>query len=272
MTHSAFIWTIGLTICLVGIIIKFLELSLLIKKLNLSLTNLFDKQEKIEKTIESVMVQANRLDSKLIKINRSLNMQTIQTDNVLDSKFDVETDLIKNQLELEIHQKSDSIIESNLKNNFLSWDILLTALHFPNDENDSVGFEAFELACKNNSLLQLLQVSEDFLNLLAQDGIYLDDLIIEPPSAEAWLNYIKFDKNQHSKKLNCLGIDQHVEKLKKRAKADAVFRDTALMLMRRFDKVLREKLESAEDHHIFRIAETRSGKAFLISGKISETF
>ena len=68
-------------------------------------------------------------------------------------------------------------------------------------------------------------------------------------------------------------IDQTNEaELKIRLKSDVVFRDTALMLMRRFDKLLQDRLESAEDHQIFKIADTRSGKAFLVVGKISDAF
>ena len=118
----------------------------------------------------------------------------------------------------------------------------------------------------------MLQVSEDFLNLLAQDGIYLDDLKIDPPSVTAWVNFIKNEQSGHGKRLSCNGIDDHIKKLKIRAKSDVIFRDTALMLMRRFDKLLRDNLKTADDHQIFKISDTRSGKAFLIVGKISDSF
>ena len=44
------------------------------------------------------------------------------------------------------------------------------------------------------------------------------------------------------------------------------------MLMRRFDVLLRDHLKLANDDQIFKIAETRTGKAFLIVGKLSDSF
>ncbi|MDG2473689.1 MAG: hypothetical protein P8M50_00230 [Paracoccaceae bacterium] len=217
-------------------------------------------------------MQMHQLDNKLFKIKLANKTQETLATIIAEDQVETEEILIKDQLELNIKEKSQELPKSSLETDFLSWDILLKALHFPNDKNDSEGFIALEIARKNNTVLQLLQVSEDFLNLLAQDGIYLDDLKIDSPSVEAWLNFVKPEKKHYVRRLSCVGIDEHIKKLKSRTKSDTVFRDTTLMLMRRFDKLLREKLATAEDHQIFKIADTRSGKAFLIVGQISDIF
>ena len=222
--------------------------------------------------IEKNLLHCNRLDSKLHQIS-SLNQIKEEGKKELEQTIaKVEANNMEYQLELNIKEKTNALPNFALDTNFLSWDILLKALNFPSDKNDSSGFIALNEARKNNTILRLLQVSEDFLNLLAQDGIYLDDLKIEPPQVQAWLNFVKNDKQQYNRRLDCIGIDEHIMKLKKRTKSDTVFRDTSFMLMRRFDKLLKDKLGSAEDHHIFKIAETRTGKAFLIIGKISNIF
>ena len=241
-----------------------------ISKLTSKIEIVRENQDKFQKIIKKIQLQVQRLETSFKKTKSFPPAQYRDFESEEDIKIDSDSE--RKQLEFDIKERELELWKNDLTLRPLAWDILLKALHFPHDKNDKAGFMALELARKDNSISQLLRVSEDFLNLLAQDGIYLDDLKIEPPPIQAWLNFIKIDKNQHDRKLNCIGIEGHIKNLKLRAKKDTVFRDTALMLLRRFDKLLRDQLQGAEDHQIFKISETRSGKAFLIVGKISDTF
>ena len=176
------------------------------------------------------------------------------------------------QLELNVNTLPKEGQNAHKNNDPLTWELILKALHFPNDEHDLMGFSALKIARKNNTFSELLQDSEDFMNLIAQDAIYLDDLKIEPPPVEAWLSFISTNQNPNRRRLNCVGIDRQIKRLKSRIKTDTIFRDTSLMLMRRFDVLLRDHLKLANDDQIFKIAETRTGKAFLIVGKLSDSF
>ena len=266
------LWEFCFIICPLIVLLKMIKFNYSISKLNASIEKLSDRQTQVENKIEKISMQANQLHNKLIKISSKITPQEGNLGIIEQTKPKIEQNFINDQLELNIQRKHNSRSEEAFQNNFLSWDMLLRALNFPNDENDLEGFTALNLARENNTIFQLLQVSEDFLNLLAQDGIYLDDLKIDPPSVKAWVNFINNKQNEHCKKLTCSGIDEQIKTLKIRLKSDVVFRDTALMLMRRFDKLLQDRLESAEDHQIFKIADTRSGKAFLVVGKISDAF
>lgn len=254
------------------VLLKMIKFNYSMSKLNASIEKLSDRQTQVENKIEKISMQANQLHNKLIKISSKITPQERNLGIIEQTEPKIEQNFINDQLELNIQRKNNGRSEEAFQNKFLSWDMLLRALNFPNDENDLEGFTALNLARENNTIFQFLQVSEDFLNLLAQDGIYLDDLKIDPPSVKAWVNFINNKQNEHCKKLTCSGIDEHIKTLKIRLKSDVVFRDTALMLMRRFDKLLQDRLESAEDHQIFKIADTRSGKAFLVVGKISDAF
>ena len=53
-------------------------------------------------------------------------------------------------------------------------------------DSDFVAVNAIRQALKNRNMAQLLQAAEDMLNLLAQDGIYMDDLKLAPTSAPQW--------------------------------------------------------------------------------------
>ena len=260
------------TVSIVVILFKNFELIFSVSKLNSELDKLKNRQNEIENMMEKNLLHCNRLDNKLSHIS-SLNPVVDKDKKELEQTAAiVEVRSREDQLELNMKEQTDALPGVAIDTNFLSWDILLKALNFPSDKNDSSGFKALNIARRSNTVLRLLQVSEDFLNLLAQDGIYLDDLKIEPPHVQAWLNFVKIDKQQYDHRLDCLGIDKYLVTLKKRTKSDTVFRDTSLMLIRRFDKLLRDKLEAADNHHLFQIAETRTGKAFLIVGKISKIF
>tara|TARA_A100001011_G_C14154387_1_gene775419 strand:- start:172 stop:900 length:729 start_codon:yes stop_codon:yes gene_type:complete len=241
-------------------------------KLNLVIASVSRKQKSVERTIEKILTKTDQLESKFAKFNLYIKALEPDTEPEKQGHVSFEDGSLIDQLELDISAKNEKSSIGRSKDYFLNWDLLLKALHFPNDKNDAVGFEALNLARQNNSVLQLLRVSEDFLNLLAQDGIYLDDLNIEAPPVEAWLNFVNTDKKLSAKRLSCIGIEGYIKKLKIRVKADTVFRDTALTLFRRFDKLLRDKIGTAKDYQIFQLATTRSGKAFLIVGKISDIF
>ena len=231
-----------------------------------------DRLDSIDKKIEKVSTHTLKIDTKLIKFISALEDKEGNLQITKLKKIDPNENFLRTQLELNVGEKIEREFDSLSETNSISWDTLLKALNFPNDKNDILGYAALNEAKKNNNVLRCLQVSEDFLNLLAQDGLYLDDVKIEPPSVQAWINFIKLDKDQNTRRLSCIGVEQYFDTLRSRMKSDPVFRDTALMLVRRFDKLLKCHLFSADDHQIFDIAKTRSGKAFLIVGCISNIF
>jgi hypothetical protein len=242
------------------------------RQVNFVLNQLGNSQAKVEKKVEKLAVQVQKLENKYIKIaNISRFKSSGLNINELDQNFSIES-FFEKQLELNVNTLPKEGQVSHKNDGPLTWELILKALHFPNDEHDLMGFSALKIARKNNTFSELLQVSEDFLNLIAQDAIYLDDLKIEPPPVEAWLSFISTNQNLNRRRLNCVGIDRQIKRLKSRIKTDTIFRDTSLMLMRRFDVLLRDHLKLANDDQIFKIAETRTGKAFLIVGKLSDSF
>ena len=58
-----------------------------------------------------------------------------------------------------------------------------------------------------------------------------------------------------------------------RLKRDAVFRDTALHFLRRFDALMaRMARELGEDQMIAEIGDTRTGRAFMLIARVSGAF
>ena len=56
----------------------------------------------------------------------------------------------------------------------------MRALDFPRDADDAEGFAALRSALRRHGLAQMLQAAEDVLNLLSQEGVYMDELPMAP--------------------------------------------------------------------------------------------
>ena len=67
---------------------------------------------------------------------------------------------------------------------------LVRALDFPRDADDRDGFRALRSALRHHGLAQMLQAAEDVLNLLSQEGVFVDELPMEPVDAAAWRRFI----------------------------------------------------------------------------------
>ena len=71
-----------------------------------------------------------------------------------------------------------------------AWATLVRALDFPRDAEDREGFRALRAALRHPGLAQMLQAAEDVLNLLSQEGVYVDELPMDPVDPAAWRRFI----------------------------------------------------------------------------------
>lgn len=154
----------------------------------------------------------------------------------------------------------------------LTWDQLIRALDFPRDTSDREGFRALKAAQRQPKLGQTLQAAEDVLNLLSQEGIFVDELALAEVEPSAWR---RFMSGMRGAKVGAIGgiTDPHALEVAGRLlQADAVFRDTAMFFLRRFERVLAEYARDADDDALAALASTRSGRAFMILARTSGAF
>ena len=119
---------------------------------------------------------------------------------------------------------------------------------------------------------QTLQAAEDVLNLLSQEGIFVDELPLAEFEPSAWR---RFMSGIRGAKVGAIGgiTDPHALEVAGRLlQSDAGFRDTALFFLRRFERVLAEHARDADDDALAALAATRSGRAFMILARTSGTF
>ena len=154
----------------------------------------------------------------------------------------------------------------------MDWTDLLRALDFPRDEKDAEGFRALRLAKRDEGTGQLLRAAEDIMNLLAQEGIYMDDLRPEIAPAHDWRLFAGGARGEEVNIVGGIHASEAMERIEARKESDQIFRDASLYFLRRFDILLKSFTESASDAQIQLLADTRSGRAFMLLGRAAGMF
>ncbi|SFK84226.1 hypothetical protein [Shimia haliotis] len=154
----------------------------------------------------------------------------------------------------------------------LSRDDFISALNFPENADDAVGFAALRKALKDRKAAHLIQASQDILTLLSQDGIYMDDLRPDLARPEVWRHFAAGDRGRSIAALGGVRDRSSLALAAGRMKQDPIFRDAAHHFLRRFDKSFVEFEETATDAEIARLADTRTARAFMLLGRVAGIF
>jgi hypothetical protein len=153
-----------------------------------------------------------------------------------------------------------------------TWPDLVRALDFPRDADDREGFDALRRVLRHHSLAQMLQAAEDVLNLLSQEGVYMDDLEHVRGDPEDWRSFIAGRRGSAVAGVGGIRDERALDTARGLMRSDPIFRDTSLFFQRRFDVVLGEYGREASDAQLLQIADTRSGRAFMLCARVSGSF
>jgi hypothetical protein len=149
---------------------------------------------------------------------------------------------------------------------------LIRALHFPDNADDAAGFAALRRALRDHGAHRLVQASQDVLTLLAQDGIYMDDLRPDPASADLWRRFAHGERGRSLDQLGAVRDPNILTLVAARMRQDTIFRDAVHHFLRLFDDVLVRFEQDATDADLLKLAETRTARAFMLLGRTSRTF
>ena len=153
----------------------------------------------------------------------------------------------------------------------LAWPDLVRALDFPRDAEDRDGFRALKTALRHPALAQLLQAAEDVLTLLSQQGVYVDELAMDPVDPAVWRRFIAGARGPEVAAVAGIRDPQAIETARRLTATDSIFRDSALFFQRRFDAVLAEFARDAKDPALIELVGTRSGRAFMLLARLNRT-
>ncbi|MDG2339869.1 MAG: hypothetical protein P8L32_01555 [Paracoccaceae bacterium] len=154
----------------------------------------------------------------------------------------------------------------------LSHEDFVRAANFPHNTEDRVGFAVLRLALENDKTSPFLRASQDILTLLSQEGVYMDDLVPEKTRPESWRHFGQGKRGKAIAQLGGIRDRIIIERVSGRMREDMVFRDAVHHFLRKFDMVFTEFCEDASDDDLVQFSETRSGRAFMLLGRIAGTF
>jgi len=148
----------------------------------------------------------------------------------------------------------------------------LRALNFPDTAEDRDGFAALRRALKDPRAARLIRAAQDVLTLLSEDGLYMDDLTPGRTPPELWRRFARGERGEAVAALGAIDAADSLARAAARMREDAVFRDVAHHFLRHFDRMLEAFEPGARDDDLTRLADTRSGRAFMLLGRVTGIF
>jgi len=148
----------------------------------------------------------------------------------------------------------------------------IRALNFPENPEDKSGFSALRRALRDRPTAQLVRAAQDVLTLLAQDGIYMDDLRPDRARPEIWRRFAAGERGRAIAALGGIRDRSSLALTAARMKQDTIFRDAAHHFLRLFDRMVSDFAETATDAELSDLADTRTARAFMLLGRITGTF
>ncbi len=146
------------------------------------------------------------------------------------------------------------------------------ALNFPDSPEDADGFRALRAALEDRDTGRLIRAAQDVLTLLAQDGIYMDDLRPDRARPEVWRRFAAGERGRAIAALGGVRDRSCLALTAGRMRSDPVFRDAAHHFLRQFDRSFQAFEKSAADQDIAALAETRTARAFMLFGRVAGVF
>jgi len=146
------------------------------------------------------------------------------------------------------------------------------ALHFPDSAEDRDGFRALRLALEDRRAARLIRAAQDVLTLLAQEGIYMDDLRPERARPELWRRRARGERGRGIAGLGGIRDRSALALTAARMREDPVFRDAAHHFLRSFDRAFQEFEANASDAELAELADTRTARAFMLFGRVAGMF
>lgn len=148
----------------------------------------------------------------------------------------------------------------------------IRAANFPTGSQDYDGFKALRISMRHPAYAVFLKDAETVLTVLSQEGIYTEDLLPTIAPADLWRSFSEGKKQAEIAYL--AGIDDQtvISVTRARLKNDPEFRERALTFQRSFGRILEQFVDEASDAQIERLANTRSGRAYMVLGAISGAF
>lgn len=148
----------------------------------------------------------------------------------------------------------------------------IRALQFPESPDDKDGFRALRLALEDRKVAKLIRAAQDVLTLLAQEGIFMDDLRPDRARPELWRAFAQGERGRAVSGLGGIRDRSSLALAAGRMREDPVFRDAAHHFLRTFDRTFQDFEKNAADAELVELSDTRTARAFMLMGRVAGVF
>ena len=154
----------------------------------------------------------------------------------------------------------------------LEVDDFIRAIQFPESAEDVAGFAALRRALSDRAAAKLIRASQDVLTLLAQDGIYMDDLVHDRARPDLRRRFAAGERGRTIAALGGIRDRSCLALTGQKMREDPVFRDAAHHFLRSFDRAFAAIEPLCTDEDVGMVSETRTARAFMLVGRVAGTF
>lgn len=148
----------------------------------------------------------------------------------------------------------------------------IRAIQFPESAEDVAGFAALRRALSDRAAAKLIRAAQDVLTLLAQDGIYMDDLVPDRARPDLWRRFAAGERGRTIAALGGIRDRSSLALTGQKMREDPVFRDAAHHFLRSFDRAFAGIEPLCTDEDIGEMSDTRTARAFMLVGRVAGTF
>ncbi|WP_347266948.1 hypothetical protein [Paracoccus sp. (in: a-proteobacteria)] len=146
---------------------------------------------------------------------------------------------------------------------------LFHALNFPDGPDDREAIRCLRLALADPRLAGLIRAAQDVVTLLAGQGVYMDELHLPQADPALWQHLARGARGEALTGLAAIQDPVALASAGAMMRSDEVFRDVAQHFLRQFDRLLGERAQAGDAQLLAMLAESRSGRAFLLLAQVS---
>ncbi|MDO5641771.1 MAG: hypothetical protein Q4G26_05200 [Paracoccus sp. (in: a-proteobacteria)] len=149
---------------------------------------------------------------------------------------------------------------------------VIRALNFPDGPDDHAAIAALRDTLRDPGHARLIRSAQDVITLLADRGIYTDDLDAGITDTAAWRRFAEGQRGQAVAPMGRVRDAALLDAATAAMRSDDVFRDAVHHFLRLFDRSATALMPELSDDEIIWLAQTRSALAFMLLARAAGLF
>lgn len=149
---------------------------------------------------------------------------------------------------------------------------MIRALAFPDGPDDQPAIEALRKALRDPDTARLLRAAQDVVTLLAEYGLFMDDITPDPVPQAHWAHFAEGGRGTEIAGFGRFADAAPVATVTSHMRSDEIFRDAAHHFLRLFERMLPDIAAPMSPEERTALEHTRSLRAFMLCGRAAGLF